>query len=124
MSELIEDCLHASFTPNSAPGRALNSNFQPSTGRPVLVVYSIRIAIGNNVQGRVELRSDSSATPTTVRCQTALLVNNSALLGNSNSSSDSTLTYLVPAGDFVNLTTVNVAGTPTFTLVAQTEIVL
>lgn len=124
MSYLLEDNLHATFTPNSAPGRTLNSNFQPNTGRPVLVIYTPRIVNGNNVEGRVELRSDSSATPTTVRCSIDLLTNSTGLLVGGNSAMNGVLTYLVPIGDFVSLTTVNVSGTPTFSLATQTEIPL
>lgn len=127
MSYLQEDNLHASFTPNSAPGRALNSAFQPSTGRPTLVMYTIRVAgaaTANLTGGRVELRSDAANPPTTSRCQGRSQWKVTGALTTMLDEYDAVLTYLVPVGHFVELVSTTENGAPTFTLVAQTEIIL
>lgn len=127
MSMLIEDNLHSAFTPNSAPGRAVNTNFQPSTARPTLVTYTVRIQganTANQTTGRIELRSDSANPPTTNRCQARADFKVTGALTTMNQAQDFTLSYLVPANDFVRLNTATEAGAPTFTLIAQTEIIL
>lgn len=127
MSAILKDGLEAFFTPNSAPGRALNTNFQPSVSRPTLVIYTVRIqgaATANLTGGRCELRSDSAATPTTNRCQVRSEWKVTGTLTTMNQQVDGVLTYLVPAGDFVRLNTTVENGAATFTLIAQTEIVL
>lgn len=125
--DLVSAGLSATFTPNSAPGRALNTNFQPSTIRPTLVIYTVRIAgvaTANLTGGRVELRSDTANPPTTNRCQARSEWKVTGALTTMNQQQDAVLTYLVPTGDFVRLNTTIENGAPTFTLVAQTEIVL
>lgn len=127
MSYLIENSLHASFTPNSSPGRALNSAFQPSTSRPALVMYTVRVAgaaTANLTGGRVELRSDSANPPTTLRCQGRSQWKVTGALTTMLDEYDAVLTYLVPANDFVELVSTTENGAPTFTLIAQTEIIL
>lgn len=114
------------LTPSVAtPTRTLNSNFTPSATRPVLCIYSIQINSGNNVDGQVELRSDSAATPTTARAMIRSQIAVSGLLGVSGSTiSAGVLVYLVPATHNVRLVTINNSGTPTFTLVNQVEITI
>lgn len=122
----------------TAPARALDTNYTPHASRAVLCIYTVRINCDVTVPaltgtatttGRIELRSDNAATPTTMRCQAR--VSNSAThtlsvslgltLGNSN---DLVLTHMVPPGHKVRLVTVSEAGAPTFSLVAATEILL
>lgn len=127
MSFLIEDNLHSTFTPNSAPGRALDTNFQPSTSRPTLVIYTVRIAgvaTANLTGGRIELRSDSAGTPTTIRCQARSSWKVTGALTTFAQAADTVLTYLVPVNDFVRLVTTTENGAPIFTLIDQTEIIL
>lgn len=118
--------LSATFTPNSTPGRSLNIQFTPSTSRPVLLIYTVRIAganTANQTTGRIELRSDP-VLPSIVRCQARADFKVTGVLTTMNQAQDFVLTYLCPAGDFVNLATATEAGAPTFTLVRQTEIPL
>lgn len=127
MSYLIEDNLHASFTPNSSPGRTLDTDFRPSASRPVLVIYTVRIAgtaTGNLTGGRIDLLSDSATTPTTERCQARSSWKVTGALTTFAQAADSILTYLVPAGDYVRMVTTTENGAPTFTLIDQTEIPL
>lgn len=119
--------LSATFTPNSAPGRALNAAFQPSTTRPTLVMYTVRIAgaaTANLTGGRIELRSDTANPPTTNRCQARSQWKVTGALTTMLDEQDVVLTYLVPAGHFVDLVSTTENGAPTFTLVVQTEIIL
>ena len=106
----------------TSPARAFNSTFQPSATKTTLAMYAIRIVststLLGSALGRVELRSDTNTPPTTVRSRMACGVSG---VGATNTN-ESTLTYLVPPGHNVNLTTVNESGTPTYTLVSVTEI--
>lgn len=110
----------------STPSRTLNSNFQPSTTKATFVSYSVNISCTANLSGgqtsTVELRSDASATPSTVR-GTAANSNSVALaiaLTVVNSQTTS-LGFVVPAGHYVR---VNSTGTCTASLVSQTEVAL
>lgn len=110
---------------SATPARVLNTTFQPSASRPTLVIYTVRIeqpaSIATPQQARIELRSDAADPPVTVRCQTrqARGTPTDATLAH-----DAVLVHLVPAGHRVRLENVTVSGTPTFTLVNQTEISL
>lgn len=120
--------LLASVTP-STPARALNTVFQPSATKITLVTYSVRITctatIGGNQDGKVELLSDASNPPTTVR---AMMSNRMAvtlaLTLQAINEQTSVLTALVPAGHYVKLLTTQITGTPAFALVSQTEVAL
>lgn len=113
----------------STPTRTIGTAFQPSATNAVLCIYSIQIActasLTGGQTGTVQLLSDASNPPTTVR----------ATIGNQNTSTltigltivnnqTATLSYLVPIGQYVKLVSANVTGTPTFTMIAQTEEVL
>lgn len=118
-----EGGLRSTFVPNSTPGRSLNTNFQPSSTRPVFVSYTVRINLEPTVQsqGRVELLSDASNPPTNLRCQ----VRAGRAAGSvASHSRDSVLCGFIPAGHFVRLNVVTESGTPTITLIAQTETIL
>lgn len=115
-----DDYLATDLTPDSSPGRSLDTTFQPSATRPVLVSYTIQIAISSNQSAGVELRSDASDPPTTPRDE--------AWFAQSGGVSVPTLEvfqtirHLVPAGDHVRLVT---SGTATTLEIAhQTETVL
>jgi len=113
----------------SYPARAFNTTFQPSTTRPTLCIYSIRIVadltLGGAESGRVELVSDAAAPPVTVQCRMAHGLAGTLVLGVTiTSSMESVLVYLVPAGHNVRLNTINETTAPTYTLVRATEIAL
>jgi hypothetical protein len=82
-------------------------------------MYTVRISVGPqpnfSAGGIVELRSDVNNPPTTVRAQLALT--SQAFV-----STDGELTYVVPAGDFVEIRTVVFTGVPVFALIVVTEI--
>lgn len=110
----------------SAPGRALDTNFTPHATRPTQVQYTIRIAcsvsLGGSQTGTVELRSDTSTPPATIRDRVSLTHGLGLGVGvNSNVSTDSVLSYLVPPAHNVRLVS---SGAATITLVDQTEVVL
>lgn len=113
------DLLRAALSPTT-PTRALNTNFQPSTTRPTFVVYTVKLAISllTNTTVTVELRSDASNPPTTVRAQAH---HSGTPAVDLNSQVDIPMAYIVPIGHFVRLQT---SGTGTATLERQTEIVL
>lgn len=106
----------------SAPSRSINTAFQPSTTHTVLGHWSVRIATAVTVltgsQGRVELRSDSSNPPTTVRARCA---GGSAAGVTLSSVTECEMTYAVPIGDWVRLFSVDEAGTPTYSVTAVAE---
>lgn len=112
----------------STPSRALNTTFTPDANHYVMCIYTISISatatLSSNQNALVELRSDSATTPTTVRCSTASGVNLTlgVALGFTNSQS-TVLVYIVPPGHNVKLVS-TLTGTPTVTLVNQTEITI
>lgn len=121
----------------STPSRTLNSNFTPNATRATLCVYSVRITTtgsltitgGSTQTGRVELRSDNSATPSTTRCQiegsaglTGTVVVGVAI--NNTDIVEAVLIHIVPPGQKVRLVTTNVTGTPTFSITGSSEVSL
>lgn len=117
----------AKYTP-STPTRALNTNFTPNANFPTWVSYSIAIAatatLTGNQQGTVELRSDSAATPTTVRGTASAGVNLALGVAITFTNSQTCqLSYLVPPGHNVRLVS-SVVGTPTISIVSQVEVVI
>jgi hypothetical protein len=90
-------------------------------------MYSIRVSstvsIAGGQAGRVELRSDASSPPVTVRARLAGGSTGAVVVGVAITDiMEGELSYVVPAGDNVQLTTVDEVGTPTYTLVVVTEI--
>lgn len=120
-------CFHAiaiTFSPaNNA--RALNTNFTPSTTRDTFVGYSITSTctaslIGGQTQ-TVELRSDSAASPTTVRATytNANTVSLAIAITVTNTQAGQ-LSTIVPRGHSVRI---NSAGTCTaVSIISQVEI--
>jgi len=111
------------------PVRVLNTTFQPSATRPVLGIYSVRIAssltLTGGQAGRVELRSDAASPPVTVQCRAAGGSTGTVIVGVSIvDTAEAVLVYLFPEGHNGQLTTVNETGTPTYTLTRVTEITL
>lgn len=111
----------------STPSRTLNSNFTPNASKMVFVSYTISISCsatiaGGGQTGKVELRSDSSATPTTVRGWVANTnsVTLAVAVGVVNTQ-EAVLSYLVPAGEKVRLVS---SGTATISIVAQSEVAI
>jgi hypothetical protein len=105
----------------------LNTTFQPNATKATFVLYSVRVAaaltISGGALGRVELRSDAGSPPTTVRSRLAGGSTGTVVVGISLTDTvEGVLSYVVPAGDNVNLTTIAEVGVPVFTLVAVTEI--
>lgn len=98
--------------------RSFNTPFQPDPDRDVFVTYSVFINVAAGTEGKVELRSDAGNPPTEVRAQARARVG--ALIADAVGFG-TVLSFIVPAGDFVELATVEVSGTPTFSLDAQTE---
>ena len=113
----------------NTPARTLNSTFRPSTTKPTLCVYSVRIhcsaSIGDNAAGEINLLSDANSTPTTVRatCRNQHTVSQATTL-TSVCQNIYTLVHLVPAGHYVRLETTTNYGTVTHALISQTEIEL
>lgn len=111
----------------STPSRSLGTAFQPSTHRLSLVTFSASadctITLSGGQEGRVELLSDSSNPPTTIRADVAGCRNTGTVVAGITQvvGSRGTASYLVPAGDFVLLRSVNVTGTPSYAITRQTE---
>ncbi len=108
--------------------RTLGSTFQPDTTHTVAVHYSVSISsaisISGGQAGRIELRvgtsNSLSGSDAVARVDAGLT--GTAVIGLALTSVvGGELTYVVPAGDWVEVVGVNVTGTPTYTLVAQRE---
>jgi len=113
----------------STPSRAFGTAFQPSTTVPTFVSYSARVvsalSLVTGQAGRVELRSDTSNPPTTVRARVAGGSTGTLAVGLAIADiAEGPLAYIVPAGHYVNLVTVNETGTPTYSITSQVEIPL
>lgn len=110
----------------STPSRSIGTAFQPSATKAILCAYSIKITctatIGNGADGKVELFSDASNPPTTLRAtiQNANTITLAVTLQSINAQT-SVLTYLVPAGHYVKLVSTQTTGSPTFAIISQTE---
>lgn len=111
------------YTP-SASTRALNTNFTPSATQATFVTYTISITcaatLAGGQTGTVELRSDTSTTPTTVR-STVSNTNSVALAVaiTVTNTQVASVSYLVPPGHNVRLVS---SGTATVSIVAQSEV--
>lgn len=112
----------------STPSRALNSaGFQPSVTKRTLVSYSLRItctaALLAPQDGKVELMSDENSTPTTVR---ATVQNRNSVSISLTAINEQTgiMTYIVPPGHYVRLISTQTVGTPSFSIISQTEQIL
>lgn len=106
--------------------RTFNTNFTPHATRPTYVTYSIQIEaaaiVGTSQVGTVELRSDTNATPTTVRASVMNDMSIALGLGIGVTGKERfVLSYLVPPNHNVRLVS---SGGATITLVHQTEVVL
>lgn len=118
----------STITP-STPSRTIGTAFQPSATNAVFCLYSIQIACTASVSGgqtgQVQLLSDASNPPTTVRAtlvnqNTSTLTIGLTVVNNQTSI----LSYLVPIGHYIKLVSTNTTGTPSYTMVSQTEAVL
>lgn len=117
----------AGFITVSAPSRSLNSTFSPSSTKGTLGLYFIDInctaSLAGGQKGRVEFRTDGSSPPTTVRG--SIVNGNTVALAIALTVTNDQRLLLVgwcKPGENVNLTTVNVTGTPTFNLANSFEI--
>lgn len=110
----------------STPTRVLGTAFQVSTTKAALCIYSVQIActasLSGGQAGQVQLLSDASNPPTTVRV-TVANQNTSALTIGLTVVNNQTaaLSYIAKPNDYVLLKTTNTTGTPSYTLVSQTE---
>ena len=112
--------------------RTLNTPFQPSLTQKTFVMYSTSVlmtlvgGVGNGDVGRIELRFDATNPPTTVRASmggSLISIPNTLPAGETiNSAVQGELSYVVSAGDFVEIFTVSGQGTATFSLDVVTEI--
>lgn len=113
----------------SVPTRALNTAFQISATNNALACYSVAMTTTNPLlagssTAQVQLVSDVSATPTTVRgtvatsSSVALAVAIALTTGNTVQ-----LCYMVPAGAFVKLNS-STTGTASVTIASQSEEIL
>lgn len=111
---------------HSTPTRALGTAFQPSTSRPVVGCYSVQIDTTINLSGgesgRVEILSDASNPPTTIRGSTPAGITGTAVLGLALATvGGGQLCVTARPNDFVLLRSVDVTGTPAYTITRQSE---
>ena len=114
---------------HTTPTRTLGSAFQPNISRPVYACYSVAIdwaiTVSGGQSGRVELLTDSANPPTAIRGAVAAGLTGTVVLGVTMAGTGGgQLCAMVKPGDYVLLRSVNVTGTPTYTVTRQTESVL
>jgi hypothetical protein len=104
--------------------RSLGSAFTPSTTRPVLGHWSVRVTCGGMLScaGRIELLSDGAGTPTTVRARCAAGASTIAVAV--GSLGECAITWLANPGDQVLLQLVTESGTPSGAVTTVAEQVM
>lgn len=112
----------------STPTRALNTSFIPNATYPSWVCYTIEItctaSLTGGQTGGVELRSDTAATPTTVRASVSNANSVSlAIALTAINTQRATVSYLVPAGHSVKLVSSS-TGSPSISIINQVEVAL
>lgn len=112
-------------TATASPTRVLGTAFRPSTVRPTWVSYgasaTCALSLTSGAAGSVELLSDTSNPPTTIRQRVSCSNTGTLSLGNATVAHEAPLSYWVDAGDFVLLRAVTTTGTPTLALTLQVE---
>src|SRR5262245_58438492 len=96
--------------PPTIPNRALNSEFAPSPTKWMLVQYVVQLAVLGGTTTSVELRSDESSPPVTVRDMTSHTANGNDI---ETTTVQRTLRHLVPPGHKVKLVSTGVGATLT-----------
>lgn len=112
--------------------RALNTCFQPSASRDVMVAYAVDISatlsLAGGQVGTVYLRLYTNSSCTTGTQEVTRFVNGntgSLTIGlNTTQNTTATLTGIIPAGSWAQLVTENTTGTPTFTARPGQEVAL
>jgi hypothetical protein len=128
---LISDGTNYSIVSSYTPAiwttvtRALNTNYTPAATRGIRVAATIRINLPTSAAaqgGRIEFRSDSAATPTTMVTQSRQTQDIGGLLsGGLTGGLDAELIYDVPAGDKYRLVSVTENGSPTYSVIIVRE---
>lgn len=113
----------------NTPVRTFNTDFTPSLGRPALCIYTVQVGgtttLLSGDDGVIELRSDTAATPTTVRCSMRnRIFQTLGITVGTNTVIRTPLVYLVPAGHNVRIGTVTLTAAPVFTFINSVEIIL
>jgi hypothetical protein len=121
----LEPGLFVSST--AVPTHTLGTAWQNTTGRPVLGMYSVRVATSLSLTtgsvGRVELAiGTSSGSQTTICGRTANGVSGSLTVTLSEVPlSEAQLTCIIPPGAWAILRSTNETATPTYTITNQLE---
>jgi hypothetical protein len=124
----ITDNSISSVTPTT-PTRSLGTAFQPNVGRPVYACYTVKIdtvlSLTGGQEGRAEILSDAANPPTIIRGAVFGRNTGTVVVGVAvTTSGGGQLCLTVRPGDYVLVRSVNVTGTPTYTLTNQVEDVL
>lgn len=117
------DKLNANIA-TTTPARTLESAFQPSADRPVLVSYTLEISVTSTLLGTANrvatLFSDAANPPTTPRASTRNQISGVA----STNVQRTQVSALINKGDYVLLSVTATSGTGSVTIIEQTEQVL
>lgn len=110
------------------PTRSLNTAFQISTSQDALVSYAVDISASAlllaGTAGRVILEYANEAAFTSGVTTVQQSMNSAGGVLNVATATTATLTGCVPSGKYVRLRTVNISGTPTFTMQTSQEVLL
>lgn len=122
----MEDTAVHDVTSTSTPSRSLGTAFQPSTTRLTAVYYTVQVVssltLGGGDNGRIELRCDSSNPPTTVRGRVKSGATGVGVAGLTDTVTvEGQLHYLVPPADRCVIASVTETGSPSYSIVTQTE---
>lgn len=105
--------------------RTLNTAFQPSATRPVLVSYAVDVSVTSllltGTQGTVALQYADNAGMTTNLVTVDGGTNSTGGVLNVTNTGTVKLVALIPVGKYVRITTTTNAGTPAFTYRAGNE---
>lgn len=122
---LTSDIGSRTFT---TPTRALNTAFQISTTKDTLASYSVNITVAAlllaGASGTVTLEYADNSGMTTNLVTVANCTNSTSGVLSITNTNTANLSTIIPAGKFVRLRTTNNVGTPTYAIVAQSEVLL
>lgn len=109
----------------AAATRALNTAFQPSTTRPVLVSYAVDVSVTSlllaGTQGSVALQYADNSAMTTNLVTVDGGTNSTGGVLNVTNMGTVKLTALIPVGKYARITTTANTGAPVFTYRAGSE---
>lgn len=113
----------------TTPSRTVGTAFQPNATKGTYCTYtfliSCSLSLTGGQEGKVDLLSDTSNPPTTLRDTISQSNTGTLTIGLALTQANKfSLSYIVPPAHYVKLVSTNVTGSPTITLISQAEVTI